>query len=98
MIISNIISITALAVALFTLYRVTRKENSYQDKYDENFLSMHERISRNYIEYQARVLELSRKIDKNSSGTPKVSTKEPVKRDHKRATRRGPKKNPSAKK
>jgi hypothetical protein len=98
MIISTIISITALAVALYTLFRVTRKEDSDQANYDSNLIDIHERISRNYKDAKVMLLELSRKIDKNSSGGLNVKIQDPVKRVHKRTARRGPKQTTSTKK
>ena len=96
MIIANIMSLTALVLAVYANIKLARDIRDRNSECNKDYQQIHERITRNYIEHEEKIGKLKTGLAKCEASKTKVS--EPYEPATKPKRRRGPRKKPQAKK
>jgi len=96
MIIANIMSLTALVLAVYANIKLARDIRDRNSECNKDYQQIHDRITRNYIEHEEKIGKLKTGLAKCEASKTKVS--EPYEPATKPKRRRGPRKKPQAKK
>jgi hypothetical protein len=83
MIITNIMALTALAIAVFTYIKVEREARGSNSDYNEDYQHIHDRVSRNYVEQANAIATLQSCLAKYEKDSTRVSENHKPVKNHK---------------